>query len=74
MGQCLPCSLVLTKSSGCRQSVDTIPAVNPATVSTKDADRPSWPVMDLSSPAAVGLVLIGLVVCEFKDVAVIDGK
>lgn len=44
----VPWSLVFTKSSGCRHSVETIPAVKPATVSTKDDDKPFWPVMNLS--------------------------
>jgi hypothetical protein len=43
----VPCSLVFNKSSGWRQSVETIPAVNPAMVSTKDDDRPSLIVMKI---------------------------
>ncbi len=42
----IPWSLILTKSSGWREIVEAIPAVNPATVSTKDDDKP-WPVMNL---------------------------
>lgn len=53
----LPCNLVLTRSNGWRQRVDTIPAVNPATVSTKDGDRPSWAVMNFSSPLPCGCKL-----------------
>lgn len=30
--------------------------------------------MNLSSPVRVGLVLVGLVVCEFRDVEVINGN
>jgi hypothetical protein len=35
------CSLVLIMSRGCSVRVDTTPAVNPATVSTKDEEEPS---------------------------------
>lgn len=44
-GRNVPCNLVLIKSRGCSDRVDTIPAVNPATASTKDDEKP-WLVMN----------------------------
>lgn len=46
VGLKVPCSRVFIKSSGCRQSVVAVPAVNPAMVSTTDDDKPSLPNMN----------------------------
>lgn len=43
----LLCRRVLIRSKGCRVSVETTPAVSPATVSTKDVDDPFLSLIDL---------------------------
>jgi hypothetical protein len=55
IGVHVPWSRVLIKSSGCRESVVAIPAVNPAMVSTTDDDKPSLPVMNTLSAGVVWL-------------------